>query len=169
MEVNQLILARSLVDTSSDIIPLQVLNATDYPCTLYKDTVAAMSKPVELVEAPRIWQNNVAICQEREKGGSLTNALDNDGETPSVPEHLSDLFQRSLYQLTPDEPSQLAQLLTDFAGVFASPLTTLVTPAWSLTRSTLDLHSLSVSQRDAFHYINELKLTHCARTCNKRK
>ena len=87
MEVNQLILARSLVDTSSDIIPLRVLNSTDYPCTLYKDTVAVMCEPVDL-EAPHIWQNNVAFCQEREKGSSLTNVLDDDGETPCVPEHL---------------------------------------------------------------------------------
>jgi len=49
----------------------------------------------------------------------LTNAPDNDGETPSVPEHLSDLFQRSSHSLNPDNRSQLAQLLTDFADVFA--------------------------------------------------
>ena len=54
MEVNQLILTRSLVDTSSDIIPLRVLNPTDSPCTLYKDTLAAMCEPVDLVEAPYI-------------------------------------------------------------------------------------------------------------------
>ena len=83
MEVKQLILARSLVDTSSDTIPLRVLNPTDCPCTLYKDTVAAMCEPVDLVEAPHIWQN-VALCQEHEKGASLTDALDNHGETPSV-------------------------------------------------------------------------------------
>ena len=80
MEVNQLILARSLVDTSSEIIPLWVLNPTDYPCTLYKDTVAAMCEPVDLVEAPHIWQNNVVLCQEHEKGDSLTDALDIDGK-----------------------------------------------------------------------------------------
>ena len=114
MEVNQLILARSVVDTSSNIIPLRLLNPTDYPCTLYKDTVATMCEPVELVEAQRIWQNNVACCQEREKDGSLT-----DGEMPSIPKHLSDLFQRSSHLLNPDERSQLAQLLIDFADVFA--------------------------------------------------
>ena len=119
MEVNQLILARSLVDTSSNIIPLRVLNPTDYPCTLYKDTVAAVCKPVDLVEAPRIWQNNVAYYQERAKDGSLTDAVDNDGETPSIPEHLSDLFQRSSHLLNPDERSHLEQLLIDFADVFA--------------------------------------------------
>ena len=67
MEVSQLILARSLVDTSSEIIPLRVLNPTDYPCTLYKDTVAVMCESVDLVEAPHIWQNNVALCQECER------------------------------------------------------------------------------------------------------
>ena len=119
MEVNQLILATGLVDTSSNIIPLRVLNPTDYSCTLYKDTVAAMCEPVDLVEAPRIWQNNVACCQERAKDGTLTDAVDNDRETPSVPEHLSDLFQRSSHLLNPDECSQLAQLLINFADVFA--------------------------------------------------
>ena len=120
MEVNQLILARSLVDTSSDIILLRVLNPTDYPCTLYKDTVAAMCEPVELVEAPRIWENNVVVFQKGEKGDSLTDAVDNDGKRLSVPKHRTDLFQRSLQLLNPAERSQLAQLLTDFAGVFAA-------------------------------------------------
>ena len=119
-EVNQLILARSLVDTSSDITPLQVLNPTDYPCTLYKDTVAAMCEPVDLVEAPHIWENNVALCQKHEKGDSLTDAVDNNGEMLSVPEHLADLFQRSSHLPNPDERSQLAQLLTEFAGAFAA-------------------------------------------------
>ena len=120
MEVNQLILARSLVDTSSDIIPLRVLHPTDYPCTLYKDTVAAMCEPVDLVEAPHIWENKVALCQKHNKRDSLTDAVDNDGETLSVPKHLADLFQRILHLLNPDELSQLARLLTDFAGVFAA-------------------------------------------------
>ena len=120
MEVNHLILARSLVDTSSDIIPLRVLNPTDYPCTLYKDTVAAICEPVDLVEAPHIWENNVALCQKHEKGDGLTDAVDNDGETLTVPKHLADLFQRSSHLLNPDERSQLARVLTDFAGVFAT-------------------------------------------------
>ena len=119
MEVNQLILARSLADTSSNIIPLWVLNPTDYPCTLYKDTVTAMCEPVDLVEAPRMWQNNMACYQERGKDNTLTDAVDNDGETPSIPEHLSDLFQRSLHLLNLDERSNLTQLLIDFADVFA--------------------------------------------------
>ena len=120
MEVNHLILARSLVDTSSDIIPLRVLNPTAYPCTLYKDTVAAICEPVDLVEAPHIWENNVALCQKHEKGDGLTDAVDNDGETLSVPKHLADLFQRSSHPLYTDERSQLARVLTDFAGVFAT-------------------------------------------------
>ncbi|XP_015760600.1 PREDICTED: uncharacterized protein LOC107339801 [Acropora digitifera] len=104
----------------ADIIPLRVLNPRDYPCTLYKDTVAAMCEPVDLVEALHIWENNVALCQKHEKGDSLTDAVDNDGETLSVPKHLADLFQRSSHLLNPDERSQLARVLTGFAGVFAA-------------------------------------------------
>ena len=130
-----------------------------------------MCEPVDLAEAPRIWQNNVACYQGRGKDGSLTDAVDNDGETPSVPEHLSDLFQRSSHLLNLAKRSQLAQLLIDFADVFAvsSDDLSLVIPAWSPTRLTLDLHILSVSQRDAFHHINALKPTHCSRTRLKRE
>ena len=55
IEVNQLILARGLVDTSSDIIPLRVLNPTDYPCTLYRDTVAVMCEPVDRTSGKTTW------------------------------------------------------------------------------------------------------------------
>ena len=47
------------------------------------------------------------------------------------------------------------------------PLMTLVIQAWSPTRSTRAPHNLSVSPHDAFHYINELKPTHCSRICLK--
>ena len=97
MEVNHLILARSLVDISSDIIPLRVLNPTDYPCTLYKDTVEAICEPcgssAHLVK-------NVALCQKHEKGDGLTDAVDNDGETLSVPKHLADLFNAARIRYT---------------------------------------------------------------------
>ena len=119
MEVNHLMLARSLVDGASDIIPLRVLNPTDYPRTLYKDTVAAMCEPVELVEPSHIGQNSVALCQVREEGGSTIAAVEPDSGRPSVPGHLLDLFERSSNLLNPDERSQLAELLTEFADVFA--------------------------------------------------
>ena len=60
----------------------------------------------------------MACYQEYGKDGSLTDAVDN-GETPSVPEHLSDLFQRSSHLLNPDERSHPTQLLVDFGDVFA--------------------------------------------------
>jgi len=78
----------------------------------------AVCEPVDLVEALHSWQNNVALCQEHEKGGSLTDAVDNDGKTKSLPKHFTDLCQRSSHLLNPDERSQLARLLTDFADVF---------------------------------------------------
>ena len=46
--------------------------------------------------------------------------MDNDGQTLSVPKHPADLFQRSSHLLNPDECSQHARVLTDFAGVFAT-------------------------------------------------
>ena len=45
--------------------------------------------------------------------------MDNDRDTASVAEHLSDLFQCTLLLLNPDEHLQLAQLMTVFADVFA--------------------------------------------------
>ena len=66
----------------------------------------------------------------------LTDAVDNDGETLSVPKHLADLFQRSSHLLNPDERSQLARVLTDFAGVFA-------TSSDDLGRTSLVTHQIN--------------------------
>ena len=120
------------------------------------------------MEAPHIWENNVALCQKHEKGDGLIAAVDNDGETLSVPKHLADLFQRSSHLLNPDERSQLAQLLTDFVGVFAAS-------SDDVDRTSLVTHQINtgfsqpVSPRYAFHYINEMKPTHCSRTSLKRE
>ena len=73
----------------------------------------------ELVEPPNTRQNSVAVCQVSEEGGTMTAAIKPDSGKTSVPGHLSDLFERSSNQLDPDERSQLAQLFTEYADVFA--------------------------------------------------
>jgi len=142
-------------------------NPADYPCTLHKDTLAAMCEPVDLVEASHIWENKVALCQKHKKGDGQIDAVDNDGETLSVPEHLADLFQCSSHLLNPDECSQLARLLTNFAGVFAASCD-------DLGRTSLVTYQINtgssqpIRQPTRCHYMNELKPTHCSRTCLKR-
>lgn len=79
----------------------------------------AMCEPVELVEPSHIGQTSVALCQVREEGGSMTAAVQPDSGRPSVPEHLLDLFELSSNLLNPDERSHLAEMLTEFADVFA--------------------------------------------------
>ena len=46
---SQLLVAKVLVDLSSDVVPLQPLNPTDQPQRVYQDTTAAWCEPVARV------------------------------------------------------------------------------------------------------------------------
>ena len=51
---NQLLVAKALVDFTNDVVPLKLFNPSDQPQTVYRDTIAALSEPVEDVsEASR--------------------------------------------------------------------------------------------------------------------
>lgn len=99
--------------------PDRPTNTKAFPCTLYKYTVAAMCEPVELVDPPPIGQNIVATCQVCEENGSTRAVGDPDSGSPPVPGHLLDLYERSSHLLDPTKRSQLAQLLIEYADVFA--------------------------------------------------
>ena len=61
MEVDHLMLARSLVNTFSDVIPLRALNPKEQPCALYKEMMAAMCEPEKLVGPQHGAHTSVAL------------------------------------------------------------------------------------------------------------
>ena len=109
MESNNLMLARTLVDTGAGLIPLRVLNPSDEPRMLYRNTVAATCEQVNLV------------ATTGDKKVSAVTGRSTNQQAP-VPEHLMDLFERSSKDLSQNQQLDLAELLSEFADVFsASP------------------------------------------------
>ena len=111
MTKNKLILARILVDTGQGVVPPRLLNPTDKPYTLYKNTVAATCEPAEIISMPD------------ERRACVVNGKSTDGQVPKcdpVPEHLAELFEWSSKDLDPEERTDLASLLSEFSDVFAA-------------------------------------------------
>ena len=50
---SQFLVAKALVDLSSDVVLLRLLNSTDQPQAVYQDTTAAWCEPVERVSEAR--------------------------------------------------------------------------------------------------------------------
>lgn len=61
MVVNQLVLAKTLVNTEQGMVPLRVLNPSNQPRTVYKNTVATVCEPVDEV-------NVIDRCKARTVG-----------------------------------------------------------------------------------------------------
>ena len=119
MEVNHLMLARSLVDGASDIIPLTVLNPRDYLVHYTRTTWWLCVNLSNLLNLPTFDKPAWLFAKYAKKGGSMTAAVEPDSGRPSVPEHLLDLFERSSNLLNPYECSHLAEMLIKFPDVFA--------------------------------------------------
>ena len=114
MEKNELILARTLVDTGPGVVPLRVLNPTDQPRMLYKNTVAATCEPAEPISMSSAGNARVANCQSTLKCVPVKQHQD------AVPEHLVELFERSCKDLDPGQRKDLVNLLSEFSDVFAA-------------------------------------------------
>ena len=105
------LLARTLVDTGQGVVQLWLINPTDKPYTLYKNTVAATCEPAEIISMPD------------ERRACVVNGKSTDGQVPKcdpVPGHLVELFERSSKDLDPEERTDLASLLSEFSDVFAA-------------------------------------------------
>ena len=95
MEKNKPMLARTLLDTGPDVVPLRVLSPTDQPRMLYKNTVAATYERAEPIGMLSVGKPCVASCQPSLKHVSARQHHD------AVPEHLVDLFEQSCKDLDP--------------------------------------------------------------------
>ena len=58
---SQLLVAKTLVDLTNDVIPLRLLNPTDQLQTVYQNTIATWCEPVE--EVSETSQQGAAGCQ----------------------------------------------------------------------------------------------------------
>ena len=104
LEQKGLILARSVVQTTEGVLPLRVLNVGAGKCTVREGTMVGYLSPIEtkdIVEATGVTPRS-------------------EGTDVHVPEHLQDLWKRSVESVGPEYHYAIAQMLVDFADVFSA-------------------------------------------------
>ena len=107
------LVARTVVDLRSSVLPVRVLNPTDrYQC-IQAGTCVATSDPVVSVQEVDVKPPTGQLSQE------------NEDVPVDVPEHLEDLFKRSTKCLNVTQKQELSCLLGEFENVFARDRTDL--------------------------------------------
>ena len=111
-----LLVAKGVVDMSCRAAPVRLLNLDDTPVTLEKNTTVAFLEPVYEV-------SEVGATEGAEKERGLQEVPGNKASVVAngtkVPDHLTDLYQRSSKGLNDDQKSVLTDLLVEFSDVFA--------------------------------------------------
>ena len=126
---SQLLVAKTLVDVTNDVIPLRLFNPTDQPQTVYQNTIAAWCEPVEEVSEA----SQQGVQTKETPGGRACRVA---SSTASLPSHLVDLYEQTTSWLDESQKAGVAALLIEFADVFASS-------ADDLGRTSLVQHSIN--------------------------
>ena len=105
--------AKSVIDTYNQVIPLRLLNLNDFPTKLYKNETAALC-------------DQVAIHSDSEQGGceneiheQIRTVTAESIVTITLPEHLQQMYEASIKNLTQDEAKLIKALLLKHASVFS--------------------------------------------------
>ena len=128
---SQLLVAKALVDLSSDVVPWQLLNPTDQPQTVYLDTIAEWCEPLE-----RVSEGGQREAQTSEAPAGRACRI--TPCTTSLPNHLVDLYQRTSSCLGETQKVEVEALLVEFADVFGHS-------ADDLGRTSIVSHEINTS------------------------
>ena len=99
---HNVLVGKTLVDSASNLIPVRVMNLTNEPQVIHKDTVVGVYQPVLEVTPD---ENHIV--------------LENPKATVEVPVHLQDLLDRSSEFLSDKQVSEVKDFLVEFQDVFA--------------------------------------------------
>ncbi len=100
IEKTGLLVAKVLVDPKIGNVPIRIANFKKTPCTVYENTVAAVFEPVSVCE--ETCENPDEMCAEN-----------------MIPEHLTDLYEKSSTHLDSDQKENLRQFLVEHQDVFS--------------------------------------------------
>ena len=107
--IDGLLVARTLVDTTRENIPLRVLNLSPQQRTIRKGTQLASCNNVDFIVA-------ASSPAAKQVSGQVQRAT----TVEELPPHLRDLFARSVTGLSESECVDVCQLLTQFSDVFSA-------------------------------------------------
>lgn len=116
LRCNRVVLAKAVINPQQSLVPLRVLNLSDRPTTLYRNTVLATCEPIlaiiKLPEAQRV--RGLAVQPEGLAGDRA------EPDPPSgLPNHLRELWEAAPDSLTQQQRVVIEQLLAKHATVFA--------------------------------------------------
>ncbi|KAK6177716.1 hypothetical protein SNE40_015762 [Patella caerulea] len=100
-----LLLAKCFVNTRGGNIPLRIINVTNQPCKIYKNTVAAQCEVAE--EIVKVEQDN------------SVQQVYNVTKTHILPDHVTEVLDRSIPNLNDSEKEKLRNLLIKHSDLFS--------------------------------------------------
>ena len=93
LKKNQILVAKTVINTAEEYIPIRILNPTKKPRTIYGDTVVAECEEVDTIFQRE--EQSVRAASTRQ----LLTEEPGQQDTEWVPQHLTDLFDRSTQHL----------------------------------------------------------------------
>ena len=111
-ERHNLMVARALVHTNRNQVPLRLLNLTDSTKTVYKDSIAATCEPAQCLDEESLLSVNCVKPQ----------TADPEAPIETIPNHLTDVYTHSCQNLDQKQQAEAELLFKEFHDVFsASP------------------------------------------------
>ena len=105
------LIARVAVDISTPTVPIRIFNPCDESITNYQNSTMGIPKPIDQYKQFDVQnekeQINSAWCEEKSQ------------KTDNLPEHLVELYSRSIENLNENEQIKLKSLLKEYSDVFA--------------------------------------------------
>lgn len=108
IEKTGLLLARSVIQQNSNTIPLRVINFSEDPIKVHKNTVAGLFEPVDV-------QQVVSVDKPKESVNCIKVATEKE-----MPEHLIEVFEKGSDGLCKENKNQLKDFLCSYADVFST-------------------------------------------------
>ena len=105
--------AKSVIDTYNQVIPLRLLNLNDFPTKLYKNETAAVCDQVTVPSS-----SEPGGC-ENETHQQIRTVKPESSDTIILPEHLQEMYEASSRNLTQDDAKSVKTLLLKHASVFS--------------------------------------------------
>lgn len=112
VERKGLLVAKSVVDISKEIIPLRMINLLDTPSKVYKGSIAAICEEVNSDDF--VTYHHVQSLSQDNNISKERQLTDNP-----IPEHLKELIERSSTHLSSHEQEQMAKLLCSYQQLFS--------------------------------------------------
>ncbi|KAH3694950.1 hypothetical protein DPMN_082396 [Dreissena polymorpha] len=114
IEKHSVLLARALVQPFNGLVPLQIAIFDSIPIKLHKNTIVAHLEKINKDSIPAFQEHLVHHTNV------ATSIKNHDNNQPETPEHIKDLIEATLQNVSEKEGQQVKSLLIEYADVFCT-------------------------------------------------